>query len=380
MPTGQPGTQRGFLQRRQRSASCSAPSRSRPSATSSKLWTRSSGGWCGMGARSGGMVLMFLGTQRPGRRRASASGSSHVEPQRRHASMAGLRCSASLADSLRKRSSAAFSSRSKRFWRSASSSKLTRWPSKSAPSTQANFILPPTVTRQDPHMPVPSTMIEFRLTTVGMPNGRVTSQHAFIIGMGPMATTSRTFCFAARTSASACGHEALAAVAAVVGGDDQLVAALRGTGPPRRRGRWLRKPTMEMVRLPCFLYSRSCGIDRRDAEAAADQHDRAVQVADVAGQPERADEIEDRRRLRGSAIISKVVLPTAWMTTVTVPRSRVEICNGQRDAFAMLVDASHDEVSGPRRPRHIRRVHVPEEGAGAELLPAKDLIQSGSAS
>ena len=76
MPTGQPGTQRGFLQRRQRSASCSAPSRSSPSATSLKLWMRSSAGWCGMGARSGGMVLMFLGTRGPGGS-ARGSGSSH---------------------------------------------------------------------------------------------------------------------------------------------------------------------------------------------------------------------------------------------------------------------------------------------------------------
>ena len=152
MPTGQPGTQRGFLQRRQRSASCSAPSRSSPSATSLKLWTRSSAGWCGMGARSGGMVLMFFGTRGPGAW-ARGSGSSQVE---RRAAVAVPRCFgelASLADSVRKRSMAAFSSRSKRFWRSASSSKLTRWPSKSAPSTQANFILPPTVTRQEPHMP-----------------------------------------------------------------------------------------------------------------------------------------------------------------------------------------------------------------------------------
>src|SRR5699024_8282295 len=37
-----------------------------------------------------------------------------------------------------------------------SSSKSTWWPSKSGPSTQANFILPPTVTRQPPHMPVQS--------------------------------------------------------------------------------------------------------------------------------------------------------------------------------------------------------------------------------
>jgi hypothetical protein len=40
-------------------------------------------------------------------------------------------------------------------------------------------------------MPVPSTMMEFRLTTVGTPNGRVVSQQAFIMGSGPMATTSQ---------------------------------------------------------------------------------------------------------------------------------------------------------------------------------------------
>ena len=46
-------------------------------------------------------------------------------------------------------------------------------------------------------------MMEFRLTMVGMANGRVTSQHAFIIGMGPMATTSATFFSLASTSARA---------------------------------------------------------------------------------------------------------------------------------------------------------------------------------
>ena len=202
MPTGQPGTQRGFLQRRQRSASCSAPSRSSPSVTSLKLWIRSSAGWCGMIARSGGIVLIFFGTRGPGVW-ARGSGSSQMECGRPFDSALLLRL-ASLADSERKRSMAAFSSRSKRFWRSASSSKLTRWPSKSAPSTQANFILPPMVTRQEPHMPVPSTMIEFRLTMVGTPKGRVTSEQAFIMGMGPMATTSRISFSRARTSASAC--------------------------------------------------------------------------------------------------------------------------------------------------------------------------------
>ena len=38
----------------------------------------------------------------------------------------------------------------------------------------------------------------------------------------------------------------------------------------------------------------------------------------------------------------------------------------------MLVDASHDEVPGTRRPRHIRRIHVPEEGCRTELFPTSD--------
>ena len=120
--------------------------------------------------------LDVLGQARTGRRRQRRRAARRSERGRAvpHRRCAASRL-ASLADSSRNRSRAAFSSRSKRFWRSDSSSKFTRWPSKSAPSTQANFILPPTVTRHDPHMPVPSTMMEFRLTMVGMPNGRVTS-------------------------------------------------------------------------------------------------------------------------------------------------------------------------------------------------------------
>ncbi len=47
-------------------------------------------------------------------------------------------------------------------------SKSTRCPSNSGPSTQANFTSPPTITRHAPHIPVPSTMIGFMLTMVGM--------------------------------------------------------------------------------------------------------------------------------------------------------------------------------------------------------------------
>ncbi len=84
-----------------------------------------------------------------------------------------------------------------------SSLKSTWWPSKSGPSTQANFTLPSTVTRQEPHMPVPSTMMALRLTIVFTPNGRVASTQAFIIGSGPMATTRSGLSFS-QISFSAC--------------------------------------------------------------------------------------------------------------------------------------------------------------------------------
>ncbi len=73
-----------------------------------------------------------------------------------------------------------------------SSAKSTWWPSNSGPSTQTNLVVFPTVIRQQPHMPVPSTMSEFRLTRVGMPSVRVISQTALIITPGPMATTRST--------------------------------------------------------------------------------------------------------------------------------------------------------------------------------------------
>ena len=45
--------------------------------------------------------------------------------------------------------------------------------------------MPPTLTRQPPHMPVPSTMIGLSETIVRTPSGRVRSATARIIGTGP---------------------------------------------------------------------------------------------------------------------------------------------------------------------------------------------------
>ena len=68
--------------------------------------------------------------------------------------------------------------------------KSTKCPSNSGPSTQANFVSSPTCTRQPPHIPVPSTMIGFRLTIVLILYGLVVSATVFIIITGPITTTS----------------------------------------------------------------------------------------------------------------------------------------------------------------------------------------------
>ena len=103
-------------------------------------------------------------------------------------------------------------------------SKSTSWASNSGPSTQANWLRPPTCTRQPPHMPVPSTMIGFRLTSVLMPCGRVVSATARIIGIGPMASTRSIFPSARDQRLQLVRDQPFFAVAAVVRGHEHLVA------------------------------------------------------------------------------------------------------------------------------------------------------------
>ena len=73
------------------------------------------------------------------------------------------------------------------------SSKSTACPSNSGPSTQTNFVFPPTVTRQAPHIPVPSTIMVFNETSVGIPYFLVNKQQNFIIMAGPIAKHLSTF-------------------------------------------------------------------------------------------------------------------------------------------------------------------------------------------
>ena len=72
------------------------------------------------------------------------------------------------------------------------SSQSTSEPSNSGPSMQTNLVFPPIVRRHAPHMPVPSTIIVFRETSVGMPYFCVRRQQNFIIMGGPMANALST--------------------------------------------------------------------------------------------------------------------------------------------------------------------------------------------
>ena len=153
------------------------------------------------------------------------------------------------------------------------------------------------------------------------------------------------------------GDEAVAAVAAIVGGDDQVVGALAELVFPENEV-LIAEADDGNRPVPRLLVRPQLRIDGGHAQAAAHQHHRALQLAYVARQPQRADEIEDP-----VALAQRQHFKGGFTHRLDDDRNRpvgyVEIRHGQRYAFPMLVDASHDEVPGTRRSRHIRRLDVP---------------------
>ena len=130
------------------------------------------------------------------------------------------------------------------------SSKSISWPSNSGPSTQANFVTPPTVRRQPPHMPVPSTMIGFMLATVLIPYCLVRRQTNFIMMRGPMVMTS-SYCsplsmsfFRASVTRPFSPHEPSSLMRT-----SRVECAANSSSRITRS--WLRKPTMACTSVPC---------------------------------------------------------------------------------------------------------------------------------
>ena len=139
-----------------------------------------------------------------------------------------------------------------------SSLKSTWWPSNSGPSTQTNFVVPPTVTRQAPHIPVASTMIGLRLTMVLIPWGRVTSATARIIGTGPMAMHRPIFSPRSMNSCSAVVTNPFLAYdpSSVVTTISSETARISSS---RIRRSFVRAPTIESRRFPAFLMAVAMG-------------------------------------------------------------------------------------------------------------------------
>ena len=186
IPTGQPSIQPGFAQSRQRLASVRACSSVSPWFTSSlRLCERYSGSSSFISTR--GIAVRSLGfiALRSSKRHAAL---------RLFSSTSCVGSGTALQDS--SSSSLCISSRSillKAPIRFNISSKSTWWPSNSGPSTQTNLVFPPMVIRQAPHIPVPSTMIVFSETSVGISYFLVSKQTNFIMIAGPIAKHLFTF-------------------------------------------------------------------------------------------------------------------------------------------------------------------------------------------
>ena len=165
-------------------------------------------------------------------------------------------------------------------------------------------------------------------------------------------------------------HESLAPVAAIVGGDDQLVADLAELVLPEHQVAIAESHNRNGA-VAHLLVLAQLRIDGRHAQAAAHQHHRPRQLANVAGQPQRSDEIENRVAF-AQAHHLEGRLAHRLDHHGHGALLRVEIRHGQRNSLATLIDASHDEMPGTCRPRHIRRFHVPKKGRGTKLFPASD--------
>ena len=162
-------------------------------------------------------------------------------------------------------------------------------------------------------------MIEFRLTIVRIPRGRVISAQARIITRGPMATSSSTSAWASRTSCRASVTRPFIPYepSSVVTWNSSLNSRNRSSQNIRSR---LRNPMIEMVYAPLCLNARSCG--KIGATPSPPPTTMTLPGCSIwLGTPSGPTKSRSSAP-SGRAIICQVVFPTAWMTTVTVPRSR----------------------------------------------------------
>ena len=281
MLTGQPCTQVGFLQLRQRWDSVMACSKERPWLTSSwRDLTRTSGRSSGICTR--GMATRSLGFPSKGStcisERRSSDGRATVE--RRSCPMSEL-CETPLYFSIASASSAL-----KAFIRLSISFQSTPWASNSGPSTQTNLVLPCTVTRQAPHIPVPSTMIVLSDASVGMLYLAVVSATNFIMIAGPMvihlSTCSRLITCSTPTVTTPCWPAEPSSVMMITSSDHCANSSCRMSRSLLRAARTV------MTLLPAFLSASAIG--NIGAAPTPPANDRAV-FLNTRGATERSDYI-----------------------------------------------------------------------------------------
>ena len=199
-------------------------------------------------------------------------------------------------------------------------------------------------------------MIVLRLTSVGMACGRVSSLTIFIMIAGPMATTSSIFSPASTSSCSAWVTKPLAAVAAVVGHDDDAIG-----GAPHlvfHDDELAAAPAEDRDDLVARrLEGLGDGVGGRDADAAADDDDRPHTV-DVRRAAEWAAHVRERlARLHvghdGGGL--------AHFLNDEGECIGAGVGDGERDALGVVARSNDDELPGAPRPGDFGR---PNDVAG----------------
>ena len=170
------------------------------------------------------------------------------------------------------------------------------------------------------------------------------------------------------------GDEAVPAVAAVVGADDQFVGVAAEFILPEHavlaakahdRGGAI-ADLLECAQLREY---------RRNPQPAADQH-HMPDFLDMLRQSERPDEILELVAL--IEVVAHFVRRLAERLDDHGDGAALAIIvgDGQRNALAALVETEHDEVARLRRLRDVGRVNLPEKCRVGKTFPANDRIHS----
>ena len=168
------------------------------------------------------------------------------------------------------------------------------------------------------------------------------------------------------------GDERRLAVAAVVGAYDQVVAvAAEGLFPEHEV--LVAKADDAGGPVASLLERAQLRIHRRHTEAAADQH-HVPGPAHMLRQAERADEVDDA--VAGLVVVTHFQRRLAERLDHQGDRALVAIVigDGERNAFAALAQAQHDEMPGLGGARHVGRAHLPEKRGLRECFAADDLV------